>query len=118
MASHYTVPGLGPDDAKKVAEILQARLTSLVDVQLTLEQVVTEAPAGGEVLPPRCPVPPSSRNKGSFRWRKASGCSCGTRPWHPSGIIVTRFAPRGNPRLENGSELPITSNHPRDSSVN
>jgi hypothetical protein len=35
MASQYTVPGLGPDEAKKVAETLQERLTSLVDLPLT-----------------------------------------------------------------------------------
>ena len=39
MASHYPVPGLDPDAAKRVAEILQERLTSLIDLQLTLKHI-------------------------------------------------------------------------------
>lgn len=35
----YTVPGLDADDAKQIAQTLQERLTSLIDLQLTLKHV-------------------------------------------------------------------------------
>lgn len=39
MASKYTVPGLEPEKAQQVAERLQQRLNSLIDLQLTLKHV-------------------------------------------------------------------------------
>jgi starvation-inducible DNA-binding protein len=37
--SHFTVPGLEPADGDRVAELLQGRLTSLIDLSLTLKHV-------------------------------------------------------------------------------
>ncbi|MPZ86716.1 MAG: DNA starvation/stationary phase protection protein [Nitriliruptorales bacterium] len=39
MASKYTVPGLEPGKGQKVAETLQGRLNSLLDLQLTLKHI-------------------------------------------------------------------------------
>lgn len=39
MASRYTVPGMEQADADRVVETLQHRLTSLVDLQLTLKHI-------------------------------------------------------------------------------
>lgn len=39
MASKYTVPGMSEDDARKVAERLQERLTALIDLKLTLKHI-------------------------------------------------------------------------------
>jgi starvation-inducible DNA-binding protein len=39
MGSKYTVPSMTPEAAAKVAELLQSRLTSLIDLQLTLKHV-------------------------------------------------------------------------------
>ena len=39
MASQYTAPGLDADAAKQIAETLQERLVSLIDLQLTLKHV-------------------------------------------------------------------------------
>jgi starvation-inducible DNA-binding protein len=39
MATKYTVPGMAPEVAKKVTDTLQHRLTSLIDLQLTLKHV-------------------------------------------------------------------------------
>ncbi len=39
MASRYTVPGMDPDIAFRVADVLQHRLTSLIDLQLTLKHI-------------------------------------------------------------------------------
>jgi starvation-inducible DNA-binding protein len=36
---HFTVPGLTPDEGDKVAELLQVRLTALIDLQLTLKHI-------------------------------------------------------------------------------
>ncbi len=36
---HTTVPGLGPEDAGAVVEVLEGRLVSLIDLQLTLKHV-------------------------------------------------------------------------------
>jgi len=37
--SHFTVPGLEPAEGDQVAELLQGRLTSLIDLSLTLKHV-------------------------------------------------------------------------------
>ncbi len=37
--SHFTVPGLGPKEGEKAAELLQGRLTALLDLSLTLKHV-------------------------------------------------------------------------------
>src|SRR4051812_35262118 len=37
--SHFTVPGLEPSEGEQVAELLQGRLTSLIDLSLTLKHV-------------------------------------------------------------------------------
>jgi starvation-inducible DNA-binding protein len=37
--SKYTVPGMAADDAEKVVRTLQHRLTSLIDLQLTLKHI-------------------------------------------------------------------------------
>lgn len=39
MASRYTVPGMDQADAERVVDTLQRRLTSLIDLQLTLKHV-------------------------------------------------------------------------------
>ncbi|HSL56267.1 MAG TPA: DNA starvation/stationary phase protection protein [Acidimicrobiales bacterium] len=39
MAQTYTVPGLDPSAAEKVASILQDRLNALIDLQLTLKHI-------------------------------------------------------------------------------
>lgn len=39
MASRYTVPGMEQADADQVIETLQRRLTSLIDLQLTLKHI-------------------------------------------------------------------------------
>ncbi len=39
MASRYTVPGLDAEKGRKVAETLQQRLNSLLDLQLTLKHI-------------------------------------------------------------------------------
>jgi len=39
MASRYTVPGMEQADAERVVDTLQQRLTSLIDLQLTLKHV-------------------------------------------------------------------------------
>ena len=39
MASRYTVPGMEHADADQVIETLQRRLTSLIDLQLTLKHI-------------------------------------------------------------------------------
>ncbi len=39
MASRYTVPGMSRQDADKVVESLQLRLTALIDLQLTLKHI-------------------------------------------------------------------------------
>jgi starvation-inducible DNA-binding protein len=39
MAPKYTVPGLEREKSQKVAEILQGRLNSLLDLQLTLKHI-------------------------------------------------------------------------------
>ena len=39
MASRYTVPGMEQADAEQVIETLQRRLTSLIDLQLTLKHI-------------------------------------------------------------------------------
>lgn len=39
MTARYTTPGVEPEAAEKVAGILQQRLTSLLDLQLTLKHV-------------------------------------------------------------------------------
>ena len=39
MASRYTVPGMEQDAAERVIDTLQQRLTSLIDVQLTLKHI-------------------------------------------------------------------------------
>ena len=39
MASQYTVPGMDKADAERVVDTLQRRLTSLIDLQLTLKHV-------------------------------------------------------------------------------
>jgi starvation-inducible DNA-binding protein len=37
--SHFTVPGLKAEEGEKVAELLQSRLTALIDLSLTLKHV-------------------------------------------------------------------------------
>jgi starvation-inducible DNA-binding protein len=37
--SHFTVPGLEPGEGEQVAELLQGRLTALIDLSLTLKHV-------------------------------------------------------------------------------
>lgn len=39
MATKYTVPGLEPEKAKKVADNLQQRLNALIDLHLTLKHI-------------------------------------------------------------------------------
>lgn len=39
MATNYTVPGMDPEVATKVANTLQQRLTALIDLQLTLKHI-------------------------------------------------------------------------------
>jgi len=39
MASKYTVPGMETDDAQRVVETLQHRLTALIDLHLTLKHI-------------------------------------------------------------------------------
>ena len=39
MAPNFTVPGMDPKDAVRVQELLQDRLTSLIDLELTLKHV-------------------------------------------------------------------------------
>lgn len=39
MASRYTVPGMEQDAAERVIDTLQQRLTSLIDLQLTLKHI-------------------------------------------------------------------------------
>jgi starvation-inducible DNA-binding protein len=39
MTSKYTVPGMAEEDARKVVATLQHRLTSLIDLQLTLKHI-------------------------------------------------------------------------------
>jgi starvation-inducible DNA-binding protein len=39
MSAHYTVPGLDAADAARVAQTLQARLTAMLDLQLTLKHI-------------------------------------------------------------------------------
>ncbi|HSJ47124.1 MAG TPA: DNA starvation/stationary phase protection protein [Euzebyales bacterium] len=39
MASRYTIPGMDQADAERVVDTLQRRLTSLIDLQLTLKHV-------------------------------------------------------------------------------
>ena len=39
MAAKYTVPGMDPADAERVAEVLQERLVSLIDLHLTLKHI-------------------------------------------------------------------------------
>jgi starvation-inducible DNA-binding protein len=39
MTQPYTVPGLDPNDARRVAETLQGRLNALIDLHLTLKHV-------------------------------------------------------------------------------
>ncbi len=39
MSSDYTLPGLSPEDGKRVAELLQKRLSSYNDLHLTLKHV-------------------------------------------------------------------------------
>lgn len=39
MASRYTVPGLAPEKAERVAAVLQERLTTTLDLHLTLKHI-------------------------------------------------------------------------------
>jgi starvation-inducible DNA-binding protein len=39
MAQEFTVPGMAPDAANRVAEVLQERLSATIDLQLTLKHV-------------------------------------------------------------------------------
>ena len=39
MANKYTVPGMEQSDAQRVVDMLQHRLTSLIDLQLTLKHI-------------------------------------------------------------------------------
>jgi len=38
-ATHFTVPGLDPAEGEKAAELLQVRLTALIDLELTLKHI-------------------------------------------------------------------------------
>lgn len=39
MAEHYTVPGMDAQTAQRIVELLQQRLATLIDLQLTLKHV-------------------------------------------------------------------------------